>query len=214
MILYVVIDLEMCSVDKDKQEKYQYGTEIIEIGAVSLDENLTITDSYKTYVHPQYGEIDSYVEKLTRITPEQTENAPPFESAIEDFLQWVPDGAQMVAWSEADKHQLLKESALKKSRFPKLTQLAENSIDCQATFSEKLKTNKVYRLSEALVIADIPYDEGAHDALVDARNTALLFNKMEKEENFSVSKYITAEEDKGITYNPFADLLSMLTDEE
>ena len=74
MIPYVVIDLEMCSVDKDKQEEYQYGTEIIEIGAVSLDENLTITDSYKTYVHPQYGEIDSYVEKLTRITPEQTEN--------------------------------------------------------------------------------------------------------------------------------------------
>ena len=37
--------------------------------------------------------------------------------------------------------------------------------------------NKKYKLSEALSIADISYDDGAHDALVDAKNTARLFAK-------------------------------------
>ena len=80
------------------------------------------------------------------------------------------------------------------------------------TFSEKMGHSKNYRLSEALSIADIDFEDGAHDALVDAHNTALLFAKMEQEPVLRLSPYyITSAEDKPLTFTPFAELLSKYT---
>ena len=47
-----------------------------------------------------------------------------------------------------------------------------------------MDSERQYSLYEALVLGDIDFDEDIHDALVDARNTALLFAKMEMEEEF------------------------------
>ena len=52
-----------------------------------------------------------------------------------------------------------------------------------------MHTQKVYRLSEALAITDIFYDENAHNALVDAQNTADLFVKMKTEDELVLSPY-------------------------
>ena len=72
-------------------------------------------------------------------------------------------------------------------------------------FGRKLNTNKKYKLSEALSIADICYDDGAHDALVDARNTARLFAKIQSEEEFELSPYfISASEEPFHSLNPFS----------
>ena len=58
MSKYVVVDFEMCDVPKGAvREHYNYGTEIIEIGAVLLDDSLNIVDNFKSYVAPQYGHI-------------------------------------------------------------------------------------------------------------------------------------------------------------
>ena len=71
-------------------------------------------------------------------------------------------------------------------------------------FGNKLNTNKKYKLSEALSIADICYDDGAHDALIDARNTARLFAKIQSEEELKLSPYfISASEDPSRSINPF-----------
>ena len=47
---YVVIDLEMCNVLGEAKKAYGYRNEIIEIGAVLLNESYEIKDSFKTYV--------------------------------------------------------------------------------------------------------------------------------------------------------------------
>ena len=45
---YVIIDLEMCKIFDEKIIKEKdFKTEIIEIGAVVVNENLEITDSFK-----------------------------------------------------------------------------------------------------------------------------------------------------------------------
>ena len=46
-----------------------------------------------------------------------------------------------------------------------------------------------YNLTEALNIADISYEDGAHDGLVDARNTARLYAKMQREEELTLNRY-------------------------
>ena len=58
---YLVIDLEMCKVPKDYRNKnYKYASEIIQIGAVLLDERYRRRDEICLYVHPEHGEIDKF----------------------------------------------------------------------------------------------------------------------------------------------------------
>ena len=72
-------------------------------------------------------------------------------------------------------------------------------------FGRKMNTTKKYKLSEALSIANICYDEGAHDALVDARNTAKLFAKIQLDEEFELSPYFIRENAEDIcSLNPFS----------
>ena len=52
---YLVIDLEMCKVPKDYRNKnYKYASEIIQIGAVLLDERYRRRDEICLYVHPEH----------------------------------------------------------------------------------------------------------------------------------------------------------------
>lgn len=202
---FVVLDLEMCNVPKAKKSIYRPRQEIIEIGAV-LIEDYKIVDRFKTYVAPEFGYIDNFIHDLTGISRKDTYEAPSFREAFEQLLRWVPEDAQLVTWSENDTNQIRKEALHKKTEIDGLDGFIENYVDCQVLFSRKTDSDKTYRLSEALIIADIDYDEGAHDALVDAYNTALLFIKLNTENPLKLNPYYT-NKPESTGYNPFADLL-------
>lgn len=208
MSKYVIVDLEMCRVPKGfKRENFKSAYELIEIGAVLLDDTYEIVDRFKTYVSPEYGEVDQYIQKLTRITKADTVNAPSTKEALESFVNWLPEDAILVSWSDNDEKQIRKEVELKKLEIPGLEKYLDNWEDCQKTFGEKMNSPKKYRLSEALIIADIDYDENIHDGLVDAENTAMLFAKMKREPKLKlISCYMIEDEDNSI-YTPIAGLL-------
>lgn len=210
---YVIVDLEMCNVPKRKRKESGFfrSNELIEIGAVLLNEEYEITDRFKTFVHPQYGEIDAFIQKLTGISKKDTENAPTAEEALELFAKWLPDDVILVSWSESDMHQIQKEMEFKHISNKKMERLLETWEDCQKTFSEKMNSDKVYNLKEALIIADIDFDENIHDGLIDAENTAMLFAKMKKETKLKlISCYMTEDEDDGL-FTPIAGLLKNFT---
>ena len=52
---YVVIDLEMNEINKKSEVRDICKNEIIEIGAVMLDDNLTEISSFRTYVKPEHN---------------------------------------------------------------------------------------------------------------------------------------------------------------
>jgi len=111
------------------------------------------------------------------------------QEAMEQFVEWVPEGARLVAWSNSDALQIRHEMMGKDIANEKMEALLENWIDCQQVFGERLHTARIYRLSEALVMADIDFDERIHDGLVDAYNTALLFTKLEREPELRLNTY-------------------------
>ena len=207
MSKYVIVDFEMCKVPKGiKRETYNWRNELIQIGAVLVDESLNISDEFMSLVYPEFGVIDNYIEKLTGISRKAVIGAPKFKEALEMFVNWLPRDAVLVSWSNNDEIQIRKELEAKCVLFEGLDDYLDKWIDCQKTFSEKMNTQKNYKLSEALIIADIAYDDGEHDALVDAKNTAQLFVKMEREPELVLNPYYynqIVEE----TYNPFAELL-------
>ena len=56
---FLIIDLEMCKVPKGiKRQMLNLSSEIIQIGAVLINEKLEIEDTFQSFVKPQEGMID------------------------------------------------------------------------------------------------------------------------------------------------------------
>lgn len=180
---YVVLDLEMCVVPRSSRKQFHRGREIIQIGAVLLDENYKTLDEFMTFVKPQYGGIDSFIKKLTGINQLDVKEAPCFENAIVDFLDWIPDeDVTMVSWSETDKLQIHHEKQFYEIESEKLEMLLENWVDCQKLYGDRLEYDNPRSLQEALIVADLDIEGREHDGLCDAINTAALFAKLSSEE--------------------------------
>lgn len=190
MSKYAIVDLEMCKVPKAmRNAKYHWASETIQIGAVLVDENLEIVDEFNTYVHPEYGAIDGFIRRLTGITQYDIKDACTMKEALQQFAEWVPKDAVCVSWSDTDEHQIRHEMQGKDIENSKLDELLDNWQDCQKTFGERMNSNRAYSLAEALIAADIIYDDNAHNGLVDAKNTAMLFIKMMREPELVLNEY-------------------------
>ena len=189
MSKYAVVDFEMCSVPKYKKAECKLKCEIIQIGVILLDEAFNCIGEFQSYVCPEYGVIDDYIYKLTGISNKMVKNAPKLLDVLTDLKAWLPPDTLMVAWSKHDEKQLRHELEAKAFEGAAMELLEYTWLDCQEMFADKLETKKVYNLTEALRIANIYYCDGAHDALVDARNTALLFRKIKTENRLKLNTY-------------------------
>lgn len=183
---YMVIDLEMCKVPKPMRKKgYFRSQEIIQIGAVLVDEAYKITEKFSTYVCPMYGQIDARIRKLTGITPDLVKDAPKLEEALCQLEQWIGKReVTAVSWSESDLGQLKNEMETKKLSNTVVEGLFDHWVDCQKTFTDIIDRGKAFRLEEALILSDIVQEGQAHDGMTDAYNTAKLFIKMETTPEF------------------------------
>ena len=177
---YVVIDLEMNSLAKRfTEERDICAMEIIEIGAVLLDDRFCEIGTFKTLVKPQYNdEIGVHFTKLTGITTEMVSNAPVFEEALKMFFSWyhsIKDEVQIYQWSGTDLEQVTKELLLNHIQVaPKDQIILHNWYDLQKEYGKKLNLENALSLKNAVMYAGAEFAGREHDALCDARNTASL----------------------------------------
>lgn len=186
---YLVIDLEMCKVPKEYRTKYRYATEIIEIGAVLLDEEFQVIATQKQYVKPQYGVIDRFIMDLTGIKNGQVKHAPKLGQAIAYLLDWIGNREyQILAWSENDRNQLMRELQKKMESTEQISAFMapERWINYQATFSQRFQFTRPVGLEEALLLCEIEPDGRQHDGLDDAINTAKLIEKLENHPEYQL----------------------------
>ena len=202
---YAVVDLEMCCVPKGyRKSGYKYRQETIQIGAVLLDEDYEVIDEFNTFVKPEYGCIDSFIKNLTGISQNDVADAPCFEEALEAFLDWLPaDDVRCVSWSNSDPRQIIHESFEKGIEDDRLEIIFANWIDCQKTFGQKMDRKKSYSLEEALFISNIAPEGRAHDGLVDAVNTAVLFTKLETDHDYKLNEYYETARKEGVDHLSF-----------
>lgn len=204
---YCVIDLEMCAVPRlNKRERPPLYQEIIQIGAVLLNDDFSLGESFMLHVKPRWGVLDRFITGLTGITKEDLLTAEPLEEALRRFGAWLPEECTLVQWSPSDETQIKAEFLAKESDITAFHPALQNWVDCQAEFSARLESRNIYNLAESLGVAGIKGVEGEHDALVDAKNTALLFAKLRTEETLTLSEHYTVGEAPALSYNPFADL--------
>ena len=77
----IVLDLEFTPV-RDPDLQAVASSEILEIGAVKLNENNEVMEEFQTYVKPQYSSIPPHITRITGITEKTVENAPSYGAAV------------------------------------------------------------------------------------------------------------------------------------
>lgn len=156
--------------------------EIIQIGAVKMDENFKRVDNFNVYVKPKYLScMHKHVEKLTGITTETLKTGISFIKAAELFNKWCGKDSVILSWG-SDDILMWRENL-------ELHQLSENLIpkwyDAQLIFAYQTYGEKrQYSLQHAMEEKNVKaHGLEAHDALHDAYFTALIC----KELNFPAS---------------------------
>jgi len=128
----IFIDFEMNPIQsKFKDARRVCKNEIIEIGAVLLDDTFKEMESFRQYVKPEFNEIADKYARLTGITNQHVKNAPSFEDAILGFLYWCEEQCRgeeftFYAWSENDFKQLQSEIKLKNVEVGAFCRLMDN----------------------------------------------------------------------------------------
>lgn len=185
---YIVLDLEMCQVPKaNKTKAYHYKNEIIQIGAVKLNMDFTEVSRFSTFVKPEFGFVDAFIENLTGISQGQVNEAPILENALGEFLNWVDDeNAVMVSWSRTDLAQIRYEINGKGITSINMDKYFEQWVDCQELFGIATNSKDSWGLERAIYAADIVAEGKMHDGLADAVNTASLFRLIKTQPDFKL----------------------------
>ncbi len=111
---YIVYDLEATCWKKKPKD---FVNEIIEIGAVKINEQRKIIDTFEAFVRPVVHPILSdFCTELTSIEQSQVADAEGFKEVISNFKNWIIDNGQnnywLCSWGFYDRKQLEKDCLL------------------------------------------------------------------------------------------------------
>lgn len=150
--------------------------EIIQIGAVKLDDSYQIIDSFDFMIKPMiYKRVHPYVEKITGIHLNQLINRPKFPTAYETFLTFIgKDDSVLCTWGIDDIKSLYKNILYYNLDAEKMT---NKYLNVQSYASQYLnyETGKNIGLKNAITELDLEIASPFHNALFDAEYTAKIF---------------------------------------
>lgn len=119
---HIILDLEMNPVAKENKEvRRTLKREIIEIGAVKLNQKHEVVDRFRCLVKPQYNtRITSFITNLTGICTADISDAMVFEAAMYEFEKWIgyAEKTRIYSWSDSDLKQIQDECAYKAVNVP------------------------------------------------------------------------------------------------
>lgn len=176
---YIVLDMEWnqpyCLKKRINTPVVLHG-EIVQIGAVKLDESCSILDSFKIMVCPKYyTKMNKKVMKLTGITNEQLKSGVSFVSALEKFRKWCGEDFVFFTWGPDDIRMLQSNMVLHRISADWLP----DTYDVQLIYDSQIaKANRQVSLLEAMENMGIPALE-AHDAFNDAQNTVCICQRLD-----------------------------------
>lgn len=177
----IVLDFEFAPVPRQRQ-RCGLRNEIIEVGAVKLDNRGNVMGEFSRFVQTEYAEGVEYpVRELTGISAVDTAMADPLYVVIKRLNDWIGRySAQVVCWSGADRRQLLTECQAKRID---LAAFPTGWADLQAFYTSIMDVGShgCVSLSDAATWFGIDFDEStghAHSALADARVTAKLLKQV------------------------------------
>ena len=185
---YIVLDLEwnQCPTGKENENEL-IPFEIIEIGAVKLNENLKEIDRFREVVRPQvYKKLHFKTKEIVTLREIDFASARYFSEIIPDFFRWCGEKPRFCTWGPADLTELQRNLSYYdiSSPFP----FPLMYYDIQKIFSIVYEDRKSRRsLEYAINFLKLPKDIPFHSALSDALYTSLVMQHLAVEEIMSNS---------------------------
>lgn len=190
---YIVFDLEwnQCPYGKNREnEKLPF--EIIEIGAVKLDEHLQKTENFHCLIQPVvYKKLHYRTQDIIGLTMKELEKGVPFYRAIREFISWCGEDFMFATWGNMDLLELQRN--MKYYGVLKLLPGPIQYLDVQKLFGLTFEDVHLHRsLEYAVDFLHFEKDVEFHRALADAVYTAKVLEKIDphiREVYFSVDTY-------------------------
>lgn len=180
---YIIFDLEWNQPLVPKKRVKGLHGEIIQIGAIKVDEDLNEIDNINLLIHPQfYHKMNRDIGELTGITQEMIDSSSLiFPEAIDRFKEWIGEDSVLISWSFSDISILennLEKFGLDSSWIPEC-------YDAQMMFDyQEMDEERNYALNYALYHYNEKPDS-SHDALDDARSTLKVMRHLDLEEGIT-----------------------------
>ncbi|GKU23234.1 3'-5' exonuclease [Clostridium folliculivorans] len=178
---YIIYDLEFNQKyidfpEDNSNDSSRLPFEIIQIGALKLNERFETVSSFNALVKPKvYPKVHPYVEKLTKINDDIASSGKDFVSVYNDFLKFIADDQVVLCvWGTVDIKELLRNI-----EFYNLSSssISKYYIDVQRNASLYLKSpnNSKVGLKTAIELLNLKTDNEFHDAFNDAYYTSEIF---------------------------------------
>ena len=182
---YVVVDLEWNQAMSSKSSVFNklpihLRGEIIEIGAVKLNEDMSLGEEFTIDVKPVYFRRMHYkVKKITGFDKERLNRGVPFPDALEQFRAWCGDDVTFITWGCDDQGILEQNIIIHDLDWDWIS----GWINLQLIYNLQMGLDKNQKsLASAMEHFGIEQTRVAHDALGDAYNTALVSTKLDMDE--------------------------------
>lgn len=102
---YIILDLEWDSAYSVKFKRFI--NQILQIGAVRLDGNFNITDTFEQTVRSSVSKkVSGRFAALTGITTEKMRDGIPFDEAVDRYNEWAGKDTVTMTWSDSDLYSI------------------------------------------------------------------------------------------------------------
>lgn len=179
---YVVVDLEWNQAMSSKSSVFNrlpihLRGEIIQIGAVRLNDDMTPGEEFQIDVKPVYFKRMHYkVKKLTGFDKERLSHGVLFPEALARFREWCGDGVTFLTWGYDDQGIMEQNIIIHDLDWDWI----DGWVNLQLIYNLQTDGDKNQKsLGTAMEHFGIEQTRVAHDALGDAYNTALVCSKLD-----------------------------------
>ena len=178
---YIVLDLEWNQSPGGKDGSMdRLPFEIIEIGAVKLNESLQIISEFHRLIRPRvYRQMHFKISEVTHMSMEELDNEGElFDKAMEDFIEWCGENYTFCTWGSMDLTELQRNMMYHGMEIPFEFPLL--FYDVQKLFSLLYSDGKTRAsLDEAVEFFKLQVDAPFHRAFDDAEYTARVMMAMD-----------------------------------
>ena len=184
---YIVLDLEWNSAYYKPQGRFI--NEIIQIGAVKLNKDFEIIDTFQVYIKSKIvKKLSNRTIALTGITNEQMNSGVSFRVAVKKYNDWAGKNNVTMTWSDSDLYAIVENSRIFLDSSLKFS--LDMYLDLQSYIQGELRlvghaiTNQI-SLATATQMLNISTDGfELHNARDDAHLCAIMLRRMYNKERF------------------------------
>lgn len=177
---YIVFDLEWNQSPYGKaREIERLPFEIIEIGAVKLNAEREVADTFQVIVRPAvYRKLNYRTKEIVHMNQQELENGEWFPDAVRSFLAWAGPDSIFCTWGTVDLPELQRN--MKYYNMLGLLKGPMHYYDVQKLFAIQYEDMKSRRsLEYGIDYFDIEKTQAFHRALADAIYTAEIFRRID-----------------------------------